>query len=165
MDLYLVQHGVARSKEEEPDRPLTSEGRTDVDRMAQHAALMEVKPERIWHSGKLRASQTAEIMARVLSPRQGMGVMEGLGPGDDPSQAGMAVAAIGVPAMLVGHLPHLSRLASLMLMGDPDAEIIAFQNAGIVCLTLTDGGWRLQWSLNPRTLPWRTESTAWSGQR
>ena len=153
MDLYLVRHGAARSKEEDPDRSLTTEGRTDVDRMAQHAALMDVNPERIWHSDKLRAAQTAEIMARVLSPRQGMGVMEGLAPNDDPSQAGMGVAAIGVSAMLVGHLPHLNRLASLMLTGDPDAEMILFQNAGIVCLTLTDRGWRLQWSLNPKTLP------------
>jgi phosphohistidine phosphatase len=153
MDLYLVRHGVARSKEEDPDRPLTSDGRTDVDRIAQHAALMNIRPERIWHSGKLRAAQTAEIMTRVLGPRQGMGVMEGLAPGDDPSRAGMAVAAIGVSAMLVGHLPHLSRLASLMLTGDPDTAIVTFQNACLVCLTLTDKGWRLQWSLNPKMLP------------
>jgi phosphohistidine phosphatase len=153
MDLYLVQHGAASPKKDGSGRPLTSDGRTDVDRIAQHAALMNIKPERIWHSGKLRAAQTAEIMTRVLGPRQGMGVMEGLAPDADPSQAGTAVVAIGVSAMLVGHMPHLSRLASLMLTGDPDAEIIAFQNAGIVCLTLTDGGWRLRWSLNPKMLP------------
>ena len=37
--------------------------------------------------------------------------------------------------MLVGNLPHLSRLVSLLLTGNPEIEVVRFRNAGIVCLT------------------------------
>ncbi len=51
--------------------------------------------------------------------------------------------------MLVGHLPHLRRLASLLLVGDPEREIIRFRNGAIVCLVQGDGHWLLQWVLTP----------------
>ncbi len=51
--------------------------------------------------------------------------------------------------MLVGHLPHLSRLASLLLTADPAREIIAFRMGGMVCLSEWEGQWRLHWILTP----------------
>jgi phosphohistidine phosphatase len=51
--------------------------------------------------------------------------------------------------MLVGHLPHLSRLASWLLIGDPGKEILRFRNGGIVCLARAGGRWLLQWILAP----------------
>jgi phosphohistidine phosphatase len=32
MKLYLMQHGQAMAKEQDPERPLTQQGRQDVDR-------------------------------------------------------------------------------------------------------------------------------------
>ncbi len=38
MQVYLVQHGLAKSKEEDPARPLTAAGRDEVERVATAAA-------------------------------------------------------------------------------------------------------------------------------
>ncbi len=52
--------------------------------------------------------------------------------------------------MLVGHLPHLSKLAGLLLTGSPDIEPIKFRMAGVLCLERdVKGKWALLWMLTP----------------
>ena len=53
--------------------------------------------------------------------------------------------------MLVGHLPHMSRLASLLLLWDAGREIINFSPGTIVCLEKSSG-WRVKWMISPDTL-------------
>jgi phosphohistidine phosphatase len=129
MDLYLVQHGAAAPEAEDPARPLTDRGRREVGQVARAAARAGLEVGRIAHSGKLRARQTAEILAGELHP---------------PSAE---------PTMLVGHLPHLSRLASLLLVGDPEHEVVAFRMGGIVCLGNDTGRWKVTWMLTPELVP------------
>lgn len=149
MQVYLVQHGEAKPEAQDPTRPLTDRGREEVQRVAQHAAALGLRIAEIRHSGKLRARQTAEILAGTLSPLHGIREMDGLAPADDPGRAKSEVEAAREPLMLVGHLPHLSRLASLLLVGDPGREIIRFRNGAIVCLVQAEGRWLLQWVLTP----------------
>ncbi len=68
---------------------------------------------------------------------------------DDPAIAQQAALQAADREMLVGHLPHLSRLASLLLVGDPAREIVAFRMGAIVCLSREEGQWRLRWILVP----------------
>jgi phosphohistidine phosphatase SixA len=63
MRLYLVQHGAAKTEAEDPQRGLTDEGRQTVERIAQFLAPLRLALDRIEHSDKLRARQTAEILA------------------------------------------------------------------------------------------------------
>lgn len=149
MQAYLVQHGEAKAEAEDPARPLTGRGREEVQRVAQHAALVGLTVAEIRHSGKLRTRQTAEVMAEHLRPSRGVREMEGMAPNDDPGKAKGALEAAREPIMLVGHLPHLSRLASALLVGDLGREVIRFRNGAIVCLINAEGGWRLHWILTP----------------
>jgi phosphohistidine phosphatase len=149
LQVYLVQHGEAKAEAEDPARPLTNRGREEVRRVAERAAALGIQVAEVRHSGKLRARQTAEIFTAALSPSQGMREMEGLAPADDPGKARAEIESARDPLMLVGHLPHLSRLASLLLLGDPGREIIRFRNGAIVCLVQVDGRWLLQWTLTP----------------
>ncbi len=149
MEVYLVQHGEAKAESEDPARPLTPRGQEEVQSIARYAAKLGLEVGRIYHSGKLRAKETAEILARLLSPPGGVEEMEGLAPMDDPARVQKAIEATGEPLMLVGHLPHLSRLASLLLTGSPEREIIRFRMGGILCLTRTEGGWAVRWMLIP----------------
>ncbi len=67
MRLYLMQHGKARPKEEDPDRSLSDEGRAEVGRVAGFLAKTDVvRSLPILHSGKTRARQTAEGLARAV---------------------------------------------------------------------------------------------------
>ncbi len=154
MDLYLVQHGEAATKERDPSRPLTDHGRQQVTRVARAAAAVGIAPAGIYHSGKLRAEQTAGIFAAALSPGLLPSRLEGLAPNDDPAVAERAIAAFAAPVMLVGHLPHLSRLCSRLVAGDAAQDLVAFRNGGVVCLGRDEeGNWRLRWILPPEVAP------------
>ena len=149
MLVYLVQHGLAKSKEEDPARPLTPVGREEVERVARAAAAADVRPASILHSGKTRAQQTAEVFAAHMKPAQGVHAVEGLDPRDEPERIRERVEQADEPLMLVGHLPHLSRLAALLLAGAPEREIVAFRNAGVVCLERQEGRFVVCWILTP----------------
>lgn len=153
MELYLVQHGEAKSEREDPERSLTEQGLVDVRRVARAAARMGLGISAVYHSGKLRAQQTAEILARELGLEGAPATLDGLGPKDDPGVAYQAIAGFTRPVVLVGHLPHLNRLTSLLVVGDGSRRIVTFQMGGMVCLTgHTDGSWRVRWALPPAAL-------------
>lgn len=138
--IYLMQHGEAHPKTKDPDRPLTATGRDNVQRVARKAADL-CRAQVVYHSGKLRARQSAELMAAALKvPCQ---KMEGLGPNDPVGPVNEQLQ--GQRALVVGHLPFLDKLASLIVCDDEDKEPIAFRNAGLVAL---DEG-RVQWILWP----------------
>ena len=154
MKLYLVQHGEAKREEEDPARPLTDRGREEAEKIASHIAKTGVQVERIIHSGKLRAKQTAEIMAKHLKPPKGVDQADNLDPLADPKIWAERLKDISEDIMLVGHLPHLSKLASLLLTGNADLEPIKFRMAGIICLERDEKGkWSLLWALRPENIP------------
>lgn len=157
MDIYLVQHGEAKAKEDDADRPLTEKGRKEAALVAVRLARAGVKVEAIWHSGKLRARQTAAIFADPLKPAVEPQEKRGLAPLDDPENMAGQLAEQTAAVMLVGHLPQLSRLASLLLVGDAEREIVRFRNAGVVCLSNEDDAWRLSWCLTPELAESLTE--------
>ena len=68
MQLYLVQHGAAKSEAEDPQRSLTAEGTKTIEGMAKYLSSLKLHVCRIEHSGKDRARQTAEIIAAHLRP-------------------------------------------------------------------------------------------------
>lgn len=148
MLLYLVQHGKAKSKDEDPDRPLTDEGRREIDAvmllMMQYGAITA---SRVWHSGKLRAAETAQRIADKLD--MAVEKSDGLKPLDDPVVWAERLAGTPEDTMLVGHMPHLRKLASHLLCGDADAGLVDFFNGGVVCLSDDDGHWSVRWSVPP----------------
>lgn len=152
MELYLVQHGEAKPETEDPERPLTERGTETVRRMATWAAQVGVRVALIGHSGKRRAEQTAALLAERVDPANGVIVVEGLKPNDDVGPVAEAFQAEHESVMLVGHLPFLSRLASLLVAGNPMAGIIHFQMAGIVYLSQEDGKWAVNWVMPPELL-------------
>lgn len=149
MEIYLVRHGEAESELVEPTQPLRERGRADVTRAARHVARIKVSAAEIRHSTKLRAKQTAEILAAHLNPVHGLLEADYLEPGADPGKAQAAVETATDPLMLVGHLPHLARLASLLLVGDPSREVVRFQPGAVARLERTERGWVLGWMLTP----------------
>jgi phosphohistidine phosphatase len=148
MILYLVQHGEARPESEDGQRSLTEQGRAAVHLVATWAARAGVKVDQIRHSGKLRAEQTAGIMAERLAPAS-IGSAAGLGPNDDVRPVAESLEQETRATMLVGHLPFLSRLASYLLTRDPDRNLVRFQMGGIVCLYREGGRWFLAWAVTP----------------
>jgi phosphohistidine phosphatase len=153
MEVYLVRHGEPTGEAENPQRPLSARGRETVRRVSAAAARLGLRPAEIRHSGKCRAAQTAEIFAEALGLRAALVAASGLAPNDDIEPVAAALAAMTQPVMLVGHLPFLSRLASLLLVGDPERPLVQFPMGGIVCLAHdASGTWSLAWALTPASV-------------
>ena len=152
MRIYLVQHGEAASEDVDPKRPLTEKGRQDVERVAEFMKAACVSVERVFQSGKLRAEQTADIFARATSkgkPEK----REGLKPNDEPDPAGEEFAKWNEDLMLVGHLPFMSRLVSVLTTGEAVVPIAAFQPGSVVCLERGEAdGWAIDWMVRPELL-------------
>lgn len=153
MFLYLVQHAEAKKEEIDPTRPLSEKGIQDIHKVASYLSHLNFTLHKIFHSSKLRARQTAEILAKNLKPSKGVSEVDGLSPLDDPYIWGNRLKDIPEDVMLVGHLPHLGRLTSFLLSGDVNKNIVSFRMAGVVCLKRDDNGeWLLQWMLTPETV-------------
>lgn len=150
MFLYLVQHGDARREEEDPRRPLSEKGCQDVGRMAAHLRRTKLRVDRIVHSGKARAEQTASILSGRIEVSGEISPIDGLSPLDDPWVWSERLRDMTGDVMLVGHLPHLGRLASLLLCGDAGRSVISFRMGGVVCLQRDgDGAWTVLWAIVP----------------
>jgi len=138
MELYLVQHGASKSEAEDPQRSLTDEGKRTVERMAERLSMIGLSLDRIEHSDKLRAQQTAEILAAKIHPANGTVQVPGLGPNDDVEPTRVRLTRETKNIMLVGHLPYLSRLVSRLLGLERDQTLVRFQMGGVVKLDRED---------------------------
>lgn len=149
MELFLVQHGEAKTETEDPERPLNDRGAETVRRMAAWALQAGLRVAQIRHSGKRRAEQTAETLAEHLQPARGVIAVAGLKPNDDVHSMAATLEAETEAVMLVGHLPFLGRLVGFLVAGDPDATVVRFRNAGIVCLRREEERWSVNWTVPP----------------
>lgn len=153
MRLYLVQHAEAKPQVEDPARPLSEKGQEDIRRVANFIKAKGIEVSKIFHSGKLRAKQTAEALAEGISSAGGIEQAEGLAPLDDSGIWVNRLKEAVENLVLVGHLPHLSKLAGLLLAGDPERKVVVFRNGGVVCLERDeDGNWSVGWVLTPEIL-------------
>lgn len=155
MKLYLVQHAESKRKEEDHTRSLSDRGWKDIRKTANYAKEhLRIKVEQIVHSGKLRAKQTAEVLAEHLNPPKAVITDTNLEPLADPKAWKKRLVETTEDIMLVGHLPYLSKLASYLLAGDENKEVIAFRMGGIVCLERDQQRrWTIHWMITPDTTP------------
>ena len=148
MRCYLVQHGKSQSKAEDPSRSLTKEGIVESTRASEFLSHIGLSVSLIQHSGKARAQQTATILARGVRGRSEQ--IKGLAPLDDPELMADLLGGTAHDVMLVGHLPHLEGLASILLTGRADQKPVRFQNSGVLCLERNeDKTWSLVWLITP----------------
>ena len=144
-----MRHGETLPGVPDGRRALSERGRSAVTAVAQRARARGVAVDRIYHSGILRAQQTAALVAEVLTPAEGVRELAGLCPDDNPFIVQAELAGASQPIMLVSHLPYVGRLTSLLTSGDSGGSVIEFAPATLVCLTRHAGGWKLRWSISP----------------
>ena len=152
MRLILVRHGDALAGADDHSRPLSPEGRGDVERLALFLGTSGLRIEDIYHSGRARAAESAEILARSLSSSLRIQAIPGLDP-DDPLEPVLdRIEGTTNDMMLVGHLSHIERLTATLLGGDPDHPAVEFETATMVSLTREDDVWTIEWVLRPGLL-------------
>src|SRR5687768_4915363 len=119
--IYLLHHADALSPDIDPQRPLSDNGRAHAERLATRFVSRGVKIVAIWHSGKLRARQTAEPFLRLCNPLAEFAAIRGLQPDDPPEWIRDRLVGESREVMLVGHVPSLPRLLHLLVGATSDS--------------------------------------------
>ncbi len=148
MNLYILQHGEAVAKEIDAERPLSEQGIRDIRILALHMQNMGVQLGNVFHSGKLRAEQSARLVAETVSPGIQPLQTEGLNPNDDPTVIIGDIEQINENILIASHMPFVSRLCSTLLTGTIDAEFASIPGT-LFCLEKADNKWRLAYMLRP----------------
>jgi len=153
MKLYLVQHGEACTKEINPERPLTDQGKADIDRLANLLEQAGIQVERVIHSGKRRAEQTAQRLAKAIAPGVELETSGLINPNDNPKAFDWQSESWDRDTLIVGHLPFMAKLVSHLVIDNEDQPVIAFQPGSIVCLEHMNGAeWQINWMIRPELL-------------
>jgi phosphohistidine phosphatase len=147
--VFLVHHGDAVTPDVDTRRPLSPHGRDDVERVSARAAAIGARPDVVWHSGKLRARQTAEEFWRACNALAELSATRDLQPTDPPDWIRDRLRGESRNVMLVGHYPHLPALLALLTGAAPDSPP-SFPQHGIVALETLDGGetWKEIWRIS-----------------
>lgn len=154
MRIYLVQHGAAMPKDEDPERPLTEGGREDIKKVASFLARSRVSVGRVIHSGKRRALETALLLADVLGPGNVAEEASGIAPNDSVDDFFQLVDGWTEDTMVVGHLPFMSRMVSRLTTGNEDEPVVHFMPGTVACLERGENGsgWTIAWVVRPELL-------------
>ena len=148
MRVYLVHHGVAVDAAEDARRPLSPVGLANAARVAAKAAALGAKPDVVWHSGKLRAKQTALEFWRACNALAEFCVSKDLQPDDPPQRIRDRLRGELRDIAIAGHFPHLPRLLALLITGGEAG--VDFPINGVVALVTDDEGetyreiWRIE---------------------
>lgn len=166
--IYLMRHGIAADLGvggviRDSDRSLTPEGRVKLQQAAEGMRRLEMKFNVIFTSPLLRARQTAEVVADSLDLQHKVKVIETLAPGRGLEGAEFGRAELFLEmgaytfdrALIVGHQPDLSELASYLLTGNLNLNV-EFKKGSICAIEVSSlpprGPGLLRWLLTPRQL-------------
>jgi len=124
VQVFLIRHADAVAESlalPDPIRHLTLPGRQQARALGDRLRWHDCVPTHIWSSPRVRAIQTAELVAAGLACELPVEALPALAPDENPRDVVAALAALPADAVviLVGHEPGLSAVGSL-LVGQPE---------------------------------------------
>jgi len=150
MHLYLIRHAHALDGDDDAARPLSPKGRKQVRKLAD--LLRDTKTfetGEIWHSPLRRAHETAGLLAKRLRDGTRLKEVAGLTPDDAVDRIAARLGDLRRPVAVVGHEPHLSALASLLVAGHAAPPRFKLKKCAALRLDRADGGWAVRWQVSP----------------
>lgn len=153
MLLYLLRHADALDAPDDDARPLSPKGRQQIDALAKFLAKSDAfAPAEIWHSPLVRARDTASQLRSALRLRAKLVETAGLRPEDDPGTLPTCLVRAPSPLAVVGHEPHLSAFASLLLTGKTSPPVVVFHKCALLALEGANHRWAVHWQISPQLL-------------
>lgn len=153
MELYLIRHAHALPEEVDPGRPLSPKGRAQVRRLAKFLRGQPgFTPVEFWHSPLARSRQTARLLAAAIAPTAKVCEATNLEPEAPPKLIAARLKSVRRSLALVGHEPHLSLLAALLVTGEAKPDVFKLRKSTVLCLdriTPQVPTWRVRWLLAP----------------
>lgn len=150
MNVYLIRHAHAVDASEDPERPLSPRGRDQVLALAaflKRSGLFQ--PLAFWHSPLLRSRETAELLGQRLRLAVPFLLMPDLEPEDDPRAAARRIKAANHAVAIIGHEPHLSALATLLVVGQAGPPVFVMKKCSALALEGVGSHWSVRWHVAP----------------
>ena len=161
MDCILLRHGIAVDRDEwdaaEAERPLTRKGAERTRQAVGGLSTLGVTPTQIVSSPLVRAMETAQIVREVCHVRSDIQVCDELLPDAPPEKLFPLLASLATEpcVVCVGHEPHLSTTAGVMVFGQPCSGL-SLKKSGAACIRYDAepraGYGQLRWWLTPGQL-------------
>ena len=149
MKLFLMRHGEALSPQIDPERGLSDNGKLKIQIIATHLQTLDISFNQIYHSKKKRARETAEIMAKTLSPDVELKLHDNIKPEDDPNIILSEINSWSEDTLITSHLPFVPNLMTLLTGKDAYLTAITFETGTIICLEKNNGIWDISWATAP----------------
>lgn len=153
MHLYLIRHAHAEDGIRDAVRPVSAKGQSqirDIGHWLRKAQAVEA--EEIWHSPLRRSAETAALLAKRLRLKVPLREIAGLKPQDDPHAVLRRLRELKAPVAIVGHDPHLSALASLLVTGNAEPPSFVLKKCAVLRLDATGPGWGVRWLVAPEVI-------------
>lgn len=149
MELFLIRHAIAEDGADDAARPLSAEGKKRFRREVKGLEALGVRFDRLLHSPRRRAVETAELLASLVDGECEVSALLTAAPSDE-----LLAQLHGRTVALVGHEPHLSALLAWLLVGAPGRGAFVLKKGGVARLEgkPAPGGMRLVALLPPKVL-------------
>ena len=154
MEIYLMQHGPAMPKDQDPEEGLSPEGKDRIHAGGQALKKMGIAFDAILSSPKKRSKETAAIVAeevgfpvdKIVETKK----VKAMTPPEETVQVLSELSEVG-RVLIAGHLPSVAELASFLLTEGSKA-MVQFEMGGCCMIEVdalpTHAG-RLRWYLPP----------------
>ena len=149
-----MRHGEAKSPSEDTSRPLTEQSRNELARMGLTLSNMNIKLDGgIYHSGILRAEETARLIADSLKtdgkPTKVI-QLDNLEPDSETAPLIAMIENLDEDTMIVGHLPFLGILLRKLVGGEE--ELLSFEPGTLIVLEKIGSRWQVFRHMVPKML-------------
>ncbi|MDH4128435.1 MAG: phosphohistidine phosphatase SixA [Spirochaetota bacterium] len=152
MNLYLVRHADASDAIIDSLRSLSKQGETDIKKVSNYIKNLNINVKTIYHSGKLRAEQTAIELSKNIISETGIEARNDLNPMDNVESIIEFISNETDDIMLVGHLPFMNILAASLTGKSEHDDNIQFPTACLIHLQRLGSGWQLKLRISPNII-------------
>lgn len=153
MKLYWVRHGDYVKANVNPEEPLSEKGKNDILRLGNFLFKNKITFSNLYHSGKLRAKETANLLMGCTATVKEIKILPGIKPNDAVPPIADQINQWDQDTMIVGHLPFIGKCISKLLMNNEDKPLIFFEPGTIVCLEkIAHRTWVIHWIIRPDLL-------------
>ena len=153
MHIYLVRHAHALDGDDDAARPLSKKGLAQIRAVGgQLRKAKAVDAKEVRHSHLVRSHETAVRLTKRLRLDAELRSVSAIKPDDEPGTIARRLENLREPIMLVGHEPHLSALATLLVLGKAAAPRFYFKKCSVLRLDRDGEHWSVRWQVSPEVV-------------
>lgn len=145
MKLYIMRHGEAAQTSHSSEQLLTRNGHAGIENLAERLKNKNCHLAQVFHSGKARAQQTAEIVCNALCPDATPRTLDNIKPGDDPAAILPIINGWNEDSLITSHLPFIPNLITLLTATNAHLNSINYEPGTFICLEKNNNVWEIKW--------------------